>query len=336
MNAIYGLTKSELTQDFSTQEANAIYRGLYRTFPFKAETYIQGSKSLTKLKTSYRYCDLKILQVQQSQDGSIKFLLWLEDGKSIESVLLPFYQRQTVCLSTQVGCSVGCPFCYTGKMGLKRNLNSSEIVAQIITIKKWLYLNQKTDKIHRLVFMGQGEPLHNFEALKQAINIFTDRHGLGFGKRGITISTSGHLPTLKRFNELEGVNLAISLHASTNEKRDQLVPLNKRYPLEDLMQEIGKIKLKKRQYIMWEYLLIDGVNDSIEDANRLISLLKVENSIINLIRYNPTDHDIYQRPTEEKVQNFRAVLQKSGFKVMIRESKGLDIKGACGQLVTNC
>lgn len=289
------------------------------------------------LEENYDFTLPEIAHVHRSADGTVKFLIRLADGANVETVLIPFHSKYSICLSSQVGCAMKCSFCYTGTMGLKRNLSTSEIVGQFIVADRWRQENLLTrdDKrnILSIVFMGQGEPLHNFDAVKKACEIFLCPYGTTIAIQKITISTAGYLPGLKRWHdEMPGVNLALSLHACSDFKRSELIPINKRYPLSEVMAEIGRFKLQKKQFVTYEYLLIAGLNDTAEDAEQLAALLRGRRALINLIPFNPFPGSPYQRPKEEDITSFMKILEAAKIPTMIRGTKGDDILAACGQL----
>ena len=207
--------------------------------------------------------------IHESNDQTVKLLVKLQDGQRVESVLIPFQNKYTICISTQVGCAMKCSFCFTGTQGLKRNLKTSEIIGQFILAWNWLKINRPDDhQLKNIVYMGQGEPLHNFDAVKKANQIFLDQHGMSLGVQKITVSTAGYLPGLKRWNdEMPGVNIALSLHSVFEEKRNTLIPINQRYPLQDVMDYIDTIPLARKQYVIYEYLLIKDFNDTEKDAH---------------------------------------------------------------------
>ena len=273
--------------------------------------------------------------IQKSEDGTIKFLHELTDGNSVETVLIPFSKRYTVCLSTQVGCAVRCSFCFTGKQGLKRHLSCEEIVGQYIS--SYLYLKEITGPkvmAPSIVFMGQGEPLHNFDEVKRSIEVLTGEYALGLGFRQVTLSSSGFLPGLKRLAELPPINLALSLHSTFNDRRSELIPINSKWPLESIFKELDQVKLLNRQSITYEYLLIAGFNDRTEDVEGLVRWLAPRRALINLIAFNPFPGSQYQRPTDDSVKSFKAALLSHGLRAMVRTTKGDEILAACGQLNT--
>lgn len=278
----------------------------------------------------------EIDHVHRSSDGTVKFLFKLQDGQRIESVLIPFINKYSLCLSSQVGCAMNCSFCYTGTMGLTRNLSTTEIIGQYIQVARWKREHlPDSANILSLVFMGQGEPLHNFDAVKKAAEIFLDPYGTTIALQKITISTSGYLPGLKRWvDEMPNVNIALSLHSPFVDKRNKLIPINRRYSLAEVMAELDQIPLKKKQFITFEYLLIKDFNDSIEDAHATAQLLAKRRSLVNIIPFNPYPGSPYERPTLERTKEFVSVLESYRIPTMVRATKGDDILAACGQLNT--
>lgn len=285
------------------------------------------------------YLDFTLPEIElahESNDQTVKFLIKLKDGQRVESVLIPFQSKYTLCLSTQVGCAMKCSFCFTGTQGLKRNLETSEIIGQFILAWNWLKKNRPDDhQLKNIVYMGQGEPLHNFDAVKKASEIFLAQHGMSLGVQKITVSTAGYLPGLKRWNEeMPGVNLALSLHSVIEEKRNLLIPINQRFPLQDVMDYIDTIPLARKQYIIYEYLLIKDFNDTAFDAKATGEFLKGKQAIINLIPFNPFPGSKYQRPTDENIIQFQKIIESYNLPALIRTTKGDDILAACGQLNT--
>ncbi|GIW54351.1 MAG: dual-specificity RNA methyltransferase RlmN [Nitrospiraceae bacterium] len=268
--------------------------------------------------------------VLTSEDGTKKFLFRLQDGRSVESVLIPDEGRLTLCVSTQIGCTLDCSFCLTGTMGLHRNLKPHEIVDQVLSVQDHL---DTRETLTNLVFMGMGEPLANVEAVSEAIDRLTNRTwGLGFSSRRITVSTAGLAPRLKEMASL-GVNLAVSLNATTDEQRDRLMPaVNRIYPLRELMAACRDYPLPPRRRLTFEYVLLAGLNDSRDDAKRLAILIRGIRCKVNLIPFNEFPGSEFKRPSEETVLAFQSVLKQAGFEVFVRKSKGRDVLGACGQL----
>lgn len=272
--------------------------------------------------------------VHESKDRTIKFLFQLKDNSKIETVLIPFHNKYSICLSSQVGCAMNCAFCSTGKQGFKRNLTTSEIVGQFLQTWRWLAKNRPgEERILNIVFMGQGEPLHNFDAVKKACEIFLSKHGTSVAAQKITVSTAGYLPGLKRWSqEIPGVNLALSLHSPFDEKRNELIPINRKYPLAEVLAYIDKIPLKKKQFITYEYLLIEDFNDFPDDAKKIGMMLAGKSAYVNLIPFNAFPGSHYKRPALEKIEKFKEVLDTFKIPTLIRIAKGDDVLAACGQL----
>jgi len=268
--------------------------------------------------------------VLTSADGTRKFLARLEDGLMVESVLIPEDGRLTLCLSTQVGCTLDCGFCLTGRMGLKRNLKAHEIVDQVLTVQDRL---ETGERLTNLVLMGMGEPLANLDGVTEAIARLTDTQwGVGIPARRITLSTAGLAPRLKDVATL-GINLAVSLNATTNEQRDRLMPaINRLHPLNSLLAACRAFPLPPRRRLTFEYVLLAGINDTEQDARRLAKLLSGMRCKVNLIPFNEFPDSGFRRPEESAVLRFQSVLRKAGLHPFIRKSKGRDVLGACGQL----
>ncbi len=268
----------------------------------------------------------------QSADGTKKFLFSLKDGLTVESVLIPDGERLTQCVSTQVGCTLDCGFCVTGQMGLKRNLKAHEIVDQILTAQDQL---RPGDRISSLVFMGMGEPLANFDELSEALARLTDTEwGVGFPKRRITISTAGFSGRLHDVAGL-GVNLAVSLNASTSEQRDRLMPMmNRLHPLPDLLAACRAYPIPANRDLTFEYVLLQGENDAADDAVRLSRLLRGIRCKVNLIPFNEFPDSPFRRPADPVIAAFQRILRQKGYDVFVRQNRGRDVLGACGQLGT--
>lgn len=266
-----------------------------------------------------------------SEDGTQKFALRLADGRRIESVYIPDTPAQTFCISTQVGCAMGCAFCLTGKMGLVRHLSAGEIAGQVRVLAGALQLR---DAPFNIVLMGMGEPLHNYEATLKALRILYEPQGLAIGPRRVTLSTVGLVPMLEKLGrEPQMPNVAISLHATTNEQRASIVPPTKKYPLEALLEACRRLPLQRRHRITFEYVMLAGVNDSPADAKRLARLLGDVKSKVNLIPFNAAPGLPFERPSDERVNAFAQILAEKHLTVSVRKSRGRDIRAACGQLI---
>jgi 23S rRNA (adenine2503-C2)-methyltransferase len=268
-----------------------------------------------------------------SRDGTRKFLVKMEDGNTVESVSIPAKSRLTLCISSQVGCAIGCTFCHTGTQGLTRHLKAGEITGQFLAVTKWLKTNvHQEERLTNIVYMGQGEPLHNYENVKKATENFMCPQGIGLGQRKITLSTSGLVPQIKKLIDFPPVNIAISLHAAYNNVRTELMPINKVYDLERLFEAIKTIPLKAHRRITYEYLLIRDLNDGRRDVDALCELLTRKESKVNLIPFNEYPGSNYKRPSKEKIIWFMEELNSRGFTCTVRTTKGDDILAACGQL----
>jgi len=285
----------------------------------------------TKLEDRVRIFTPTIETRQTSSDGTTKFLLRLEDGRHIESVFIPDTPAQTFCVSTQVGCAMRCAFCLTGKMGLLRHLTAGEIAAQVRVLAHETGL---ANAAFNIVLMGMGEPLHNYDATMKAIRILADKDGLALPPKRITLSTVGVLPELEKLAaEPLMPNLAISLHATTNEMRDQLVPINRKFTLEELIEACRRFPLAKRRRITFEYVLLDRTNDTPDDARRLVRLLNGIKAKVNLLPLNEAPGIPFSRPSDERVNAFAKILADRDVLVSVRRSRGRDIRAACGQLI---
>jgi 23S rRNA (adenine2503-C2)-methyltransferase len=270
-------------------------------------------------------------QREVSSDGTVKFGFRLDDQRVIESVLIPEEDRNTLCVSSQVGCAMGCSFCLTGKMGFARNLTPAEIVNQVCFVRDWMIENDQ-GKLTNLVFMGMGEPLANLDNLLPALSIVTEQRGLDFASRRITVSTCGLVPQMLELGRKSDVNLAVSLHGVDDAMRDRLMPINRKYPIPSLLEACRKFNMKKRQRIMFEYTLLEGLNDSDAAAEKLADLLHDIPCKINLLAMNATQENMYRSPDRNRILRFQAILRSRGYSVFIRQSRGRDISAACGQL----
>ncbi|OUX16940.1 MAG: 23S rRNA (adenine(2503)-C(2))-methyltransferase [Rickettsiales bacterium TMED251] len=340
---IYDLNKSEL-EIFLTKNG-------YKKFRIKQIwnwLYVQGvcgfedmkniSKELKQfLEENFFISRFKVKKYMKSIDGTIKWVFLLSDGKEIETVFIPDGKRGTICLSSQVGCTLSCSFCHTGTMKFARNLNLAEILSQVLYVKHDLFDWQKRTeekRITNIVFMGMGEPLFNYENVIKSVNILSDPEGLALSKRKITLSTSGVVPRLVDFKYEKDINLAISLHAVFDKLRNTLVPINKKWPLEKLinvLKEYNSYRENKR--ITFEYIMLKDVNDSLEDAKELIKLIKNLNSKVNLIPFNKWPGSKYEVSPNEKIEDFKNYVMNHGNIIAtIRKPRGEDILAACGQL----
>ncbi len=267
----------------------------------------------------------------KAMDGTQKWLLRLEDGNCIETVFIPERKRGTLCISSQVGCILNCDFCSTGKQGFSRNLSTAEIISQL-----WFAVKQLApeERVTNVVMMGMGEPLLNFDNLVPALRLMLDDHAYGLSKHRVTVSTAGVVPLIYQLREATDVALAVSLHAPNDDLRNKIVPLNKKYPLAELMKACqAYFKNDKRRSVTMEYVMLDGVNDTPEHAKQLVRLLGGIKAKVNLIPFNPFPYTAYKRSTPEAIAGFQKLLLDSGLNTTVRKTRGDDIDAACGQLV---
>ena len=333
------LTRDELIvwlkyRDIKSYRAHQILKWIYLrqadTFDVMTDIKKKIRKQLSQQFSIHR---LEKERVEISRDGSKKYLFKLSDGKYIESVLIPEKDHYTLCISSQVGCAQGCLFCLTAKGGFIRNLTKGEIIAQVRDVA---YDIGGSKRLTNIVMMGMGEPLANFSNVVDAINIITDRDvGLGFSSRRMTVSTSGLVPKLFDLARETTVNLAISLNATEDKTRNMLMPINRKYPIESLINACARYPLLPRRKITFEYILIKGVNDSDEDAKRLARLLRPIRAKINLIPFNTYEGSKFECPEESVILRFKDILNNNNYTAVIRHSKGQDISAACGQLSAN-
>ena len=312
--------------------AHQLYRWIFKRGVTDFDLMTDLSKSLrTRLRDEFALTTPAIVSDDLSTDGTRKFVLRLQDGKRIESVFIPDTPSMTFCISTQVGCAMACDFCLTGKMGLVRHLSAAEIAGQVRV------LAAATNLLHfpfNIVLMGMGEPLHNYDNTMQALRMLRSEHGLAVSPRRVTLSTVGIVPGLEKLaHEPLMPNLAISLHATTDEQRTQLVPPNRKYPLADIIETCRRFPLKNRSRITFEYVLLAGVNDTPDDARRLVKLLSGIKAKVNLIPLNTAPGIPYERPSDERVNRFAQILADRYITVSVRKSRGRDIRAACGQLI---
>jgi 23S rRNA (adenine2503-C2)-methyltransferase len=310
--------------------ARQLMKWLYQLNAGSFEEMTNLSKAFRiQIRELARIVDPKIERIQTSKDGTKKILLRLEDGLFIESVLIPGKNHWTICVSTQAGCRMGCKFCMTGKQGFKRNLLPSEITGQISMLRANM---PEGDNIKNIVMMGMGEPLANYENTLKAIKIITSDFGFGFSNRKITVSTCGIAPMINQLGKDICVNLAISLNAPDDKTRSYLMPINKRYHIEILLDACRKYPMPGRRMLTFEYILIAGINDSPEDAEKLARLLKGIRCKLNLIAFNEFPGSTFKTPSQDVIQAFQQILLNHHYTSIIRASKGSDILAACGQL----
>ncbi|MCF8059488.1 MAG: 23S rRNA (adenine(2503)-C(2))-methyltransferase RlmN [Bacteriovoracaceae bacterium] len=337
--SLYAFTMEGL-QDFLVEKgfakfaAKQIYNWLYQNWEFDPENWSNVSKKLKEfLKTEMDLSLPKVVWQGLSKDGTRKFLIGMSDQQSVETVAIPAKDRLTLCISSQVGCAIGCTFCHTGTMGLKRHLLPQEIVGQFLAVTLWLKKNaDESARLTNIVYMGQGEPLHNFDNVKVATEVFLEPNGLSLSQRKVTLSTSGLVPQIKKLWDFPPVNIAISLHAANNDIRTELMPINKAYDLSRLFEAIKSIPLKAHRRITYEYILIDNYNDRQQDIDSLLELLDKRESKINIIPFNEYPGSAFKRPSDAKIRWFQDSLNNGGCVTTVRTTKGDDILAACGQL----
>ncbi len=336
-SALTGMLPEEIS--FLLPKNKEKYRGM-QIFRWIHERCAESFDEMTNLPASFRreikntfsIRSLDKRDVVSSADGSTDKYLWsMWDGQNIESVIIRDHGRVTACISSQVGCKMACIFCRTGEMGFKRNLTPGEIIDQLILMKR--SLREKNEDITNIVFMGMGEPLDNLDAVIKAIRIINMEEALEIGQRKITVSTCGITPGI---NYLAGafkrIGLAISLNAPDEKLRSSLMPINRKYPLKEIMKAAGNYARITKKRVTFEYILIDGVNDSPAHARKLLALAKRVPSKINLITFNEFEGSPFKRPPDKKVEAFRKIIFEGNITAMLRKSKGLDIYAACGQL----
>ena len=329
-----------LTQHFAEMgekpfRAKQVMRWMHQSGASSFDDMTDLAKSL-RVKLNEQACigvpDLMVSQ--QSLDGTRKWLLDVGTGNGVETVFIPEAERGTLCISSQVGCALECTFCSTGRQGFNRNLSTSEIIGQLWWANKAMGVTPKNERvISNVVMMGMGEPLANFDNVVAALSIMLDDHGYGLSPRRVTVSTSGMVPQMDRLKDVMPVALAVSLHASNDAVRDEIVPLNKKYPLKSLMAACQRYLVKApRDFITFEYVMLDGINDKAQHARELIELVRDVPCKFNLIPFNPFPNSGYERSSNENIRVFRDILQQAGFVVTVRKTRGDDIDAACGQL----
>src|SRR5437016_4084461 len=292
---------------------------------------------MTDLPKSFRAAlaeewDIKLPAVHRrfdSIDGTRRYLVRLSDGELAETVYIPEENRDTICISSQVGCALACTFCLTGQLGLTRHLTAGEIVTQVLIAQR----ENIESKGFNIVLMGMGEPLHNYDNVMKAIRILHDKDGMNMSMSRITLSTAGLLPAIERLAAEPMIpNLAISLTGATNEKRNELMPINRRYPIEQLLDAVRRFPLKHRQRVTFEYVLLCGITDAPEDALHLVKLLRGIRAKVNLIPFNEAEELSYRRPSDAAIERFQQVLIENNISAFVRKNRGNDISAACGQL----
>jgi 23S rRNA (adenine2503-C2)-methyltransferase len=341
-NNIRNLRYSELVNYFKSINeqkfrANQVYNWIWGKGVGNFYEMQNMSKQLVKLLSNNFYID-KINQVYKvvSKDRTTKFLFEAVDGKEFEGVIIPGKDRVTACISTQAGCPLNCKFCATGRLGFNRNLTIGEIFDQIFILNK-LCVEIFEKKLSNVVVMGMGEPLLNYENIIGAINIVCSEESLGISPQRITLSTAGISPQIKQLaDDNIKFNLSISLHSADNKKRSEIMPINKKYDLMSLREAIRYFHSKTKTRVTYEYLMLNGINDSLEDAKKLTEFTKISPCKINIIEYNANDGNPYKATNDEKLNAFVKFLESKNLIVTVRKSKGKDISAACGQLANKC
>jgi 23S rRNA (adenine2503-C2)-methyltransferase len=334
MKFFFDYERSELAEIFDPPfRATQIYKSVY-------QRWFDDFELMTDLPKAFRAelaseWDIKLPVIHRrfdSNDGTRRYLVRDADGELAETVFIPEEHRNTICVSSQVGCALACTFCLTGQLGLTRNLSAGEIVTQALIAQRD-NLTAETRDSFNIVLMGMGEPLHNYDNVMKALRILHDEHGLNMSMSRITLSTAGMLPAIERLaNEPMIPNLAISLTGATNEKRDQLMPINRKYPIERLIEAVRNFPFKHRQRVTFEYVLLQGVTDSPQDALNLVKLLKGLRAKVNLIPLNEAEELPYRRPSDAAVERFQQILIDHHISAFVRKNRGNDISAACGQL----
>lgn len=331
-------------QGYSQVHFKPLYQYFYRAEADQNKLLAKLPRDLIRhFKNNYAFPQIKVARELQSKyDASVKFLLRLEDGQLVESVLMPEKSRMTLCISSQVGCRQACSFCHTGRMGLSRNLEAGEIVGQVIAANQWLSSHTSwlesvklptNQQVSNVVFMGMGEPLDNVPGVSTALKIMLSPQGLSLAPRRVTVSTAGHLDGLKELlAENLGVGIALSLHIPDSRERSRIMPINRKYPLSEVLQYLRTAPAGKNRHFLIQYTMIAGINDSLEHAQKLANLLTGINVKVNLIPLNSFDATSFGPPEPDDLHSFQGHLLKSGIRCMIRFSKGQDIEAACGQL----
>lgn len=311
--------------------AGQLFEWLYKHRSNDFDDMTSLSKSLRNaLCKVARVSPLKSKGVFEAPDGTTKLTFECDDGAVIEAVYIPFENHNSLCISSQVGCAMGCTFCYTAKMGLSRHLSTAEIIDQVVQARN--FAADRGEAISNIVFMGMGEPLHNLECVIRACDILTDEHGMDFSRRRITVSTSGLVPQIESFMARSNVQLAVSLNASNDVQRSKIMPINDRYDLETLMSALRGLPLEKRQRVTFEYVLLKGFNDTVEDAQRVIELTRGIPCKINLIPFNPHPRTPFKTPDEASITAFQRYLLDRDVQCYRRKTRGRDSMAACGQL----
>lgn len=329
---VFEFIKNEREPDY---RADQIWKGLYQNlYPSPSHYSNLPHRLIDQLSEQFSFSSLIPLDQIHSKDGqTVKILFQLPDQNTIESVLMTYNKRRSLCISTQVGCAMGCTFCATGQMGFLRHLTSGEIVEQVMFFAR--YLSESRQKLTNIVVMGMGEPFHNYEATLEAIDRLNDQRGFNFGARRFTISTVGIIPMIKKFAlENRQINLAVSLHTADNNLRSELLPVNRKYPLHELLDVCRFYVSTTKRRISFEWALIDGVNDDLQQADQLAASISGLLCHVNLILLNPTSKYHHKPSNEKKAAAFRDYLIQKGIPCSIRLRRGIEIRAGCGQLAS--
>ena len=333
MTSIFNVTKEELESYFIDKgekkfKATQVFEWIYRKEVYNFDEMSNLKKdTIEMLKNDFYFDELKLVTKQEDELVK-KYLFELNDGHRIESVLMKHDYGNSICISSQIGCNMGCKFCQSGRLKKIRNLTASEMVLQVLTVQKDI-----NERISHVVIMGIGEPFDNYDNFMNFIRIVNDPYGLAIGQRHITVSTSGLVKKIYEFADEEtGVNLAISLHASTDEKRNNIMPINKAYNISEIIKAVKYYIDKTNRRVTFEYILLKDINDTKEDALNLCKLLKGINCYVNLIPYNETENTEYKRSNYDSISNFYDILKKNRINATIRKEFGSNVSAACGQL----
>jgi 23S rRNA (adenine2503-C2)-methyltransferase len=335
MKSVFDVERQELAALLAPPyRATQIFKSVYQRWVTTFQDITDLPKAeRTRLAEEWKLDPPPIHRRFNSSDGTRRYLISLDDGELSETVFIPEVHRNTICISSQVGCALACTFCLTGKIGLKRHLSAGEMVGQVLVAQRDNLSLENRDNFN-IVLMGMGEPLHNYDNVMKAIRILHDPEGMNMSMSRMTLSTAGMLPAIERLaTEPDIPNLAISLTGATNEKRDVLMPINRKYPIAELLNVVRRFPLKHRQRVTFEYVLLKGVTDSPEDARALVKLMKGIPAKVNLIPLNEAEELEYQRPSDEAIARFHSVLTESNVDAFVRKNRGNDISAACGQLM---
>lgn len=334
MKSIFDCEWDELSSSLSpAYRATQIFKSLYQQWIARFDLMSDLPKAArATLGAEWNAALPEVHKRFDSVDGTRRYLVRLGDGEFAETVYLPEEHRNTICISSQIGCALACTFCLTGQLGLTRHLSAGEIVTQVLVAQRD-NLNWELRDSFNIVLMGMGEPLHNYDNVMKAVRILHHKNGLNMSMSRMTLSTAGLLPGIERLaTEPDIPNLAISLTGATNKKRDELMPINRKYPIEELLEAVRRFPLKHRQRVTFEYVLLKGLTDSREDAKSLVRLLRGMPAKVNLIPFNEAEELNYKRPSNETIAEFQSILEGAHIDAFVRRNRGNDISAACGQL----